>query len=45
MTPTRRVAARVTGDLYEAIGEALRELNDKDIIGRFQAAGLYAAHG
>jgi transposase len=41
----RRVAARVKGDLYEAIGEALREVTDQDIIGWFQNAGLYAAHG
>jgi transposase len=41
----RRVAARVKGDLYSAIGEALREVTDQDIIGWFQDAGLYAAHG
>jgi transposase len=41
----RRVAARVKGDLYAAIGEALREVTDQDIIGWFQNAGLYAAHG
>ena len=41
----RRVAARVKGDLYDAIGEALREVTDQDIIGWFQNAGLYAAHG
>jgi transposase len=41
----RRVAARVKGDLYEAIGDALREVTDQDIIGWFQQAGLYAAHG
>jgi transposase len=41
----RRVAARVKGDLYEAIGDALREVTDRDIIGWFQNAGLYAAHG
>ena len=41
----RRVAARVKGDLYAAIGEALREVTDQDIIGWFQQAGLYAAHG
>jgi transposase len=41
----RRVAARVKGDLYEAIGDALREVTDQDIIGWFQNAGLYAAHG
>jgi transposase len=41
----RRVAARVKGDLYAAIGEALREVTDQDILGWFQDAGLYAAHG
>jgi transposase len=41
----RRVAARVKGDLYDAIGEALKEGADQDIIGWFQNAGLYAAHG
>jgi transposase len=41
----RRVTARVKGDLYEAIGDALREVTDQDIIGWFQQAGLYAAHG
>jgi transposase len=41
----RRVAARVKGDLYDAIGEALRDVTDEDIIGWFQQAGLYAAHG
>jgi transposase len=41
----RRVAARVKGDLYDAIGDALREVTDQDIIGWFQKAGLYAAHG
>jgi transposase len=41
----RRVAARVKDDLYDAIGEALREVTDQDIIGWFQNAGLYAAHG
>jgi hypothetical protein len=41
----RRVAARVKGDLYEAIGDALREVTDQDIVGWFQNAGLHAAHG
>ena len=41
----RRVAARVKGDLYDAVGEALRGVTDQDIIGWFQNAGLYAAHG
>jgi transposase len=41
----RRVAARAKGDLYDAIADALREVTDQDIIGWFQNAGLYAAHG
>jgi transposase len=41
----RRVAARAKGDLYNAIADALREVTDQDIIGWFQNAGLYAAHG
>jgi transposase len=41
----RRVAARAKDDLHDAIGDALREVNDQDIIGWFQNAGLYAAHG
>jgi transposase len=40
----RRVAARVKGDLYAAIAEALREVTDEDIIGWFRDVGLYAAH-
>jgi transposase len=40
-----RVAVRAKGDLYNAIADALREVNDQDIIGWFQNAGLYAAHG
>jgi hypothetical protein len=39
----RRVAARVKGDLHDAIWDELREVTDQDIIGRFQNAGLYAA--
>jgi transposase len=41
----RRIAARAKGDLYNAIADALREVTDQDIIGWFQNAGLYAAHG
>jgi len=41
----RRVAARAKGDLYNAFADALREVTDQDIIGWFQNAGLYAAHG
>jgi transposase len=40
-----RVAARVKGDLYAAIADALREVTDQDIIAWFQQEGLYAAHG
>jgi transposase len=38
----RRVAARTKGDLYEAIGEALRQVTIQDILGWFQQAGLCA---
>jgi transposase len=41
----RRVAARVKGDLYDAIGDALREVTPKDIIGWFKEVGLCATHG
>ena len=41
----RRVAARAKGDLYDAIGEALREVTPEDIIGWFKEAGLCATHG
>ena len=41
----RRVAARVTGDLYDAIGDALREVTPQDILGWFKEAGLSATHG
>jgi transposase len=38
----RRVAARAKGDLYEAIGEALRQVTAQDILGWFRQAGLCA---
>jgi transposase len=41
----RRVAARTKGDLYEAIGEALKQVTPEDIVGWFQEAGLCATHG
>jgi transposase len=41
----RRVAARTKGDLYDAIGEALKEVTPQDIIGWFKEAGLCATHG
>jgi transposase len=41
----RRVAARVKGDLYDAIGDALKEVTPQDIIGWFKEAGLSATHG
>ena len=41
----RRVAARVRGDLYDAIGEALKEVTPQDILGWFKEAGLSASHG
>jgi transposase len=40
----RRVAARVKGDLYDAIGDALKEVTPEDIIGWFEEAGLAASH-
>jgi transposase len=41
----RRIAARTKGDLYEAIGEALKEVTPQDITGWFKEAGLCATHG
>jgi transposase len=41
----RRVAARVKGELYDAIGDALKEVTPQDIIGWFKEAGLSASHG
>lgn len=41
----RRVAARTKGDLYDALGEALRGVTASDILGWFQEAGLCATHG
>jgi transposase len=38
----RRVAARTKGNLYEAIGDALREVTVQDILGWFRQAGLCA---
>lgn len=40
----RRVAARVKGDLYDAIGDALKEVPPQDIIGWFKEAGLCATY-
>jgi transposase len=41
----RRAEARTEARLYEALGEALRRVTPKDIIGWFQHAGLCATHG
>src|SRR3954466_2097262 len=41
----RRVAARVKGELDDAIGDALKEVTPQDIIGWFKEAGLSASHG
>ncbi len=41
----RRIAARTKGDLYDAIGEALKQVTPEDIIGWFKAAGLCPTHG
>lgn len=40
----RHVAARVKGDLYDAIGEALRQVAPEEIVGWFKEAGLCATH-
>jgi transposase len=40
-----RVAARVKGNLYDAIGEALKEVTPQVIIGWFEEAGLSASFG
>ena len=37
--------ARVKAELYEALGEALRRVTPKDILGWFQHAALCATHG
>ena len=41
----RRVAARTKGDLYDALGEALKQVTPQDIRGWFKEAGLCATHG
>ena len=41
----RRATARTKGSLYDAVGEALRGVTDRDIIGWFHHAGLCATHG
>jgi transposase len=41
----RRAEARVKDDLYEVLGEALREVTLEDILGWFRHAGLCATHG
>ena len=41
----RRIAARTKGDLYDAIGEVLKQVTPEDIIGWFEEAGLCATHG
>jgi transposase len=38
----RRAAARTRGALYDAIGEALRQVTAQDVLGWFQHAGLCA---
>jgi transposase len=40
-----RAAARTKGGLYDALGEALRRVTDRDILGWFQHTGLCATHG
>ena len=41
----RRAEARTKDRLYDAMGEALRQVTPKDIIGWFKHAGLCATHG
>jgi transposase len=41
----RRVAARTTTGLYDAIGEGLKQVTHKDIIGWYFDVGLCANHG
>jgi transposase len=43
-TLLRRIAARTKGELYEAIGKALKLVTPNDIIGWFREAGLCATH-
>jgi transposase len=39
----RRIGARARGDLYEAIGQGLRKVTVRDILGWFRHAGLCAS--
>jgi transposase len=41
----RRTEARAKDELYEALGEVLRQVIPEDILGWFQHAGLCATHG
>jgi hypothetical protein len=41
----RRAEARAKAELYEALGETLRQVTPEDILGWFQHAGLCATHG
>jgi transposase len=41
----RRARARAKSELYEALGEVLRRVTHKDILGWFRHAGLYATPG
>jgi transposase len=41
----RRAKARAKAELYDALGEALRRVTPKDILGWFRHAGLCATHG
>ena len=44
-TSLRRIAARAKGDLYDAIGDTLKQVTPQDILGWFRHAGLCATHG
>ena len=41
----RRAKARVKTELYETLGEVLKQVTPEDILGWFRHAGLCAAHG
>ncbi len=41
----RRTAARTKADVYEVVGDALRQVTNTDVTGWFKHAGLCATHG
>lgn len=40
----RRIAARTTRSLYDAVGEVLESVTPQDVVGWFKHSGLYATH-